>query len=80
LDKVDSNELPADTTIGFSSSPLIIIFTGPVCTSRFCATSSIKTSNRIIVVKATIEDKINIENQGLFRLQIYRLRAGNDIY
>jgi len=33
LDKVDNNDDPAETTTGLPESPLMTIFTGPLCTN-----------------------------------------------
>ena len=52
---MDNSVEPAVVTIGFSSSPLIKIFTGPCCTSLDCAKRSIKTSSNIIMVNAAID-------------------------
>jgi hypothetical protein len=69
LAKVESNELPADTVNVFS--PFITIFTGPDCTNRFWAKSSINTSNKMITVNAAIEDTITMSKSNL-TLQIYQ--------
>jgi hypothetical protein len=54
VDNVLSKLLPGDAFTGFSSSPLMMIFTSPDGTSFALAYSSKPLSNRITRMKATV--------------------------